>query len=385
MRKRLAALLSLLFLACACMLISCTRQTHGVHEPGTQNHARLLSLIKTDGGTLALVKNPADTTRLLASYFFALTDTTPLPPHAKEVDAMLLKPSALKKLLVYSGVHASALEELGASQRIAAVGDAGYFTQAFIKDGLSSGKIVDAGTQAAPSIEKIMSTAPGAIILSQYDGLDASALERLGIPIIYMCESGEETPLGRAEWIKLMGLLANREAKADSIFTATADAYESLQLKAKGAKERPGVLTENMYQGVWSVPGAESYAARMIADAGGNYVFASRRGDRVLSLPFEAVLAEGRDADIWLMRFFDQDLTITSLRAQDERYMLFAPAKNTLKNLPAKGIWSCNTGRVPFYEETPFHPDRLLEDYIRIFHPGLLEGGDTKYFKKVTR
>ena len=39
--------------------------------------------------------------------------------------------------------------------------------------------------------------------------------------------------------------------------------------------------------------------------------------------------------------------------------------------------------KVDFYEDSPFHPDRLLKDLIKIFHPTLLEGYELKYFTKL--
>ena len=49
-----------------------------------------------------------------------------------------------------------------------------------------------------------------------------------------------------------------------------------------------------------------------------------------------------------------------------------------------RNIYGCNTNRVPFYEETPFHPDWLLKDLIKIFHPSLLDGYELRYYKKLS-
>lgn len=88
------------------------------------------------------------------------------------------------------------------------------------------------------------------------------------------------------------------------------------------------------------------------------------------------MLAKAADADIWLIKMFDQDLNLSTLEAMDSRYMLFNPAKSG-------GIWAVNTAKVPFYEETPFHPDLLLKDYIGIFHPDLIPGYTPRYFNRV--
>ena len=45
-------------------------------------------------------------------------------------------------------------------------------------------------------------------------------LETLGIPVLVERSSYESHPLGRMEWMKLYGLLMNRETEADAYFTA---------------------------------------------------------------------------------------------------------------------------------------------------------------------
>jgi len=349
-------------------------------ESGALSDARGLTITREGNCYVARVLDIADSSRTLAVYIFPDTDTTRNVPRMD--GGVVLTPSALSRLMVYSGVHASALKELGALDAVKIVGDANYFIISEIKQGLQDGSIADGGTQQAPVAEKIMQAKPGAIILSHYDGMDAAGLRRLGIPIIYMCESHENTPLGRAEWIKLLGLIARNNEAADSIFKAVKREYNSLLTKTRRVSHKPKVLTETMYQGVWNVAGGRSYAARMIADAGGQYVWADDDTEGSLSLPFESVLAKGGDADVWLIRSFGREVTHRYLREADARYMLFAPAK-ALKN-SNKGVWGCNTERTQFYEETPFHPDRLLRDYIAIFHPELLPGYTPRYFTKAT-
>ena len=47
-------------------------------------------------------------------------------------------------------------------------------------------------------------------------------------------------------------------------------------------------------------------------------------------------------------------------------------------------IYGCNTATSTFYEDTPFHPDLLLRDFITIAHPEL-GLGDPQYFIKVKK
>lgn len=368
----------ILALLISCVAFSCRHSApEAVDKQSDTLHAKYLNIQADSTYTLVRIVNPQDTTLLLGTFLFATHDSVTPPVNLS--DAVILYPRDLKNLMVYSSVHASALKELGALDAIKEVGDAQYFTIPEIKQGLAEGRVTDVGTQQEPVTERILQTRPGAILISYYNGLDLSALQRIGIPIIPLAESCEASPLGRAEWIKLMGLIAGNYAASDSIFRSTASNYANLQKLTADVEKRPTVLTETMYQGVWAISGGQSYAARMIADAGGDYLWKDDAHEGSIELPFESVLARGKDADIWLIRCFDTDLSTSYLKGLDERYMLFAPARNL------KGLWGANTSVVNFYEETPFHPDRLLKDYISIFHPRLLPDYAPRYFREAKR
>lgn len=278
--------------------------------------------------------------------------------------------------MLFTCVYSHALKELDAQNIIKVVGDAGYMNDEFINEGLKNGNIIDGGSLQEPIVEKIIAAGPDMIVVSHYDGMDTSKLEKIGIPIVYLRESAEQNPLGRAEWIKLIGLIAGKKEKADSIFDKVKEDYNSLVKTASAAGEKPTVMTETMYQGTWFVPGGKSYASQLIKDAGANYVWAEDNSEGSLQLSFETVLSKAQNADFWLIRIFGVDLTLDKLKEMDSRYMLFKPTKNN-------GVWSSNTQKVPFFDETPFHPELILKDYIKIFHPDLLPDEECQYFRQI--
>ena len=68
-----------------------------------------------------------------------------------------------------------------------------------------------------------------------------------------------------------------------------------------------------------------------------------------------------------------QDKTYSELERDYAPYARF-------KAFQDRKVYGCNTNHVPFYEESPFHPELLLKDLIKIFHPELLPDYDLKYF-----
>jgi iron complex transport system substrate-binding protein len=186
----------------------------------------------------------------------------------------------------------------------------------------------------------------------------------------------EATPLGRAEWVKFMGLLYGQYNKADSIYSAVTMAYDSLKNMAANVHERPTVISEMVTDGVWFMPGGGSYMARVFADAGANYVWADDNSTGSLQLDFATVYDRARDADFWLIKTFGRDLTLAQLESD---YALHA----RMKAFASGGVYSCNTGATSLFEDFPFHPEMLLKEYVKIFHGNLLPDYELKYYKSV--
>ena len=53
-----------------------------------------------------------------------------------------------------------------------------------------------------------------------------------------------------------------------------------------------------------------------------------------------------------------------------------------MRHTPDSGL-SVNGVCTAYYEETPFHPEWLLEDLIKIFHPDVAKAEGGRYFRKL--
>ena len=86
---------------------------------------------------------------------------------------------------------------------------------------------------------------------------------------------------------------------------------------------------------------------------------------------------KAKDADIWLIKYnMPEDKTYRDLKNDYAPYAGFRAFRE-------RRVYGCNTGRVPYYEETPFHPEWLLEDLIKIFHPDVAKAEGGRYFRKL--
>lgn len=333
--------------------------------------SELLTLVDCGDYTVVDIKNPWDTTRLLRRYIL-LPDTIDMPD---QLPAGTLVRTPLKNSLVYSGVHAGAISELGRIDGVKGVTDASYFTVPEIKEGLRSGYVTDAGSSMSPNIEVVAAMNPDAILASPYQNSSYGPVESLGIPIIECADYMEPTPLGRAEWIRLLGALYGRSVQADSIFREVVESYSALASKAKAATTHPKVVTERLMNGVWFVPGGRSYMSRLITDAGGVNPWADAPDAGSLQLDFPSVFDKAHDADIWLIRNYGPGLTLAELKSS---YALNA----RMQAFERGEVYVADTSASTLFDDYPFHPEKLLREYILLFLGPDYAGADTTHYYK---
>ena len=263
----------------------------------------------------------------------------------------------------------------GHADHIAGICDLQYIKLEKVRKACLEGRVADCGNGMNPNIERIIDLHPDALLISPFENSGGyGRVEKLGIPIIECADYMESSPLGRAEWMRFYGLLTGTASQADSLFNQVEQTYLSLSRLAQNEPDRPTVLGELKNGAAWYVPGGQSTTGQLFEDAGSHYVFASLKQSGSVPLSFETVFNKGEHADFWFIKYNQAiDKTYGELRRDYAPYSHFDAFKN-------RRIFGCNTNRVPFYEETPYHPERILKDLIKILHPKLLEGYSTQYF-----
>lgn len=372
-------LLFYIFLCVLCCTCSPRQRTNGLQTDGdtlTLKYTQYLNIIKYDQYTLAILRNPWDTTKVLHTYILIPKDS-PQPSSLPQGTVVRIP---LERSLVYSSVHCSLLDELQAASRIKGVCDLSYINLPFIQEGYRNGQIMDAGNSMSPDIEKIIDMHPDAILLSPYENSNGyGRIEKLNIPIIECADYMETSPLGRAEWMRFFGLLYGCETQADSLFAKVEKDYSDIKQKASLMSRHPSVFSELKIGGTWYVAGGNSTTSKFFADAGARYIFESLPQSGSVALSSETVFDKAQHADFWFIKYNQEaDKTYTSLQKEDALYAQFHAFK-------AQHIYGCNTRYIPFYEESPFHPEYLLKDFVSIFHPQLLPDYKPRYFHPLSK
>ena len=334
-----------------------------------------LSLIDYEDCIVAQLRNPWDTAKILHTYVL-VDKNQPLP---QELPQGTLVRTPLSKAVIYSSVHCSLLKDFGALNSIGGVCDLKYIKLPEIEEGCRNGTIADVGDGMNPNIEKIIDLHPDAILLSPFENSGGyGRVEKLNVPIIECADYMETSSLGRAEWMRFYGLLFGKKAEADAMFASVERSYKDLQELVKPISFAPSVMCDLKTSSTWYTPGGNSTIAKLYSDAGANYIFREDTHSGSLPYPFEVIFEKGQQTDFWLIRY-NQPIDKTYKELEKE----FAPYAG-FRAFKERNIYGCNTNRVPFYEETPFHPDWLLKDLIKIFHPSLLEGYELRYYKKLS-
>lgn len=265
--------------------------------------------------------------------------------HGRAKETVLRVP--LERVVALSSAQVGFLLRLGLMDRIVAVGEGKYVADSALYARVQRGEVAEVGNGTSISLEKILAVRPDLVMDFATGGSqdDYERINSLGIPLMLTSEWQEEHPLAKIEWIKLFGKLFGVEARADSIYEQSKNAY--LQVAnggvaggnpARGGSEQqrvsegetspnkseveitspsarndtlssfvsrlsskycPRVIAGMNYGGVWYAPGGNSFTAHLIRDAGGCYLWASDTS-RELMFTLEEIMLVADSADVWV-------------------------------------------------------------------------------------
>jgi len=321
----------------------------------------------------------------LAAFVYSIT--LPLDSRAITIPVHDPPPMAIPacpaRIAVLSTTHLPFIQALGLTDKLVAIDNGKRVYDAEIRARVLAGKVAEVGNaDGSINFEKLIAVKPDLVILSgtgspEMD--DNPKLRELKLVTLVDVEWKENHPLGRAEWIKVFGLLCGKKARADSVFAAIETRYNSLKQKASHSRTKPTVFTGRAWKGTWFAPGGRSFAANFLTDAGSRYVWANDSSVGSVPLKFEAVFLQAAAADYWVN--LDEFATQAQLLAEDARYAQFeAFRKQQLYNHNHRVN---EYGGNDYWEQGILEPEEVLADLIQIFHPELLSGRTMRYYQKL--
>jgi len=288
----------------------------------------------------------------------------------------------VKEIVVTSTTHIPMLELLNEETSIIGFPHATYISSEKTRALINEGKIKEIGKESSLNTEILLDLQPELVVGYSITSANKSleTIKKAGIPVIYNGDWLEETPLGRAEWLKFFGILYDKEKQADSIFNSIENDYLKAKSIALKATKKPTILSGAiMSKDIWNLPAGESFVAQFLKDANLNYLWRSSKGKGSLSLSFESVFEKGKDADFWIAPGYFSSKQ--QLLQSNKIYAEFEAFKNDKIYTPT--LKKGKTGGVLYYELAPTRPDLVLKDIIKITHPNLLPNYELTFFEKM--
>lgn len=340
-------------------------------------YAKGLSIFKYNGFSIVKVTNPWP--KATKEYTYILQEKNGIIPDSLKQFTTI--PVPVQSIVVTSTTHIPSLEMLGVENTLIGFPQLDYISSEKVRRHIDDGEVKELGLNQDLNTEVIIDINPSVIIGYGLDNNNPALdnLQKSGLKVMLNGDWNEETPLGKAEWIKLFGALYNLDEKADAIFSKIASEYQKTAELAKQAKTKPTVLVGAMYNDQWFVPKGDSWGCYFIKEAQADYLWAAVKGTGGLSLSFEAVLEKAQFADFWIgPGQFD---SLKQMMDSNIHYNQFSAFQN--KQVYSYSIKKGKKGGLVYFELAPNRPDLVLKDIVKIVHPELLPDYQLFFFEKL--
>lgn len=363
----------ILLICCFCACSNYHKDTNQqtiLYQTDSLQFAQHFSIQHANNHTLLTIHNPWHPAEILGKYYLVNHDSIPTPSDG----CKLIVP--LQTICIQSAPHIGYIDALQQTNTVIGACSPQLFYSPNITQQYNNGTLTPLGDAYQMQLETITQLAPQVIFTTAYPQADKQTerLQTLDIPVIPTVEWTEPNLLARAEWIKVWGILFNQAARADSIFTATVQAYHHWQHIAQQAKQQPSIMSGLPYKDTWYMPGGNSFMGQLFKDANTTYHYQHTPEQGSLPLSFETVWYHFHNASIWVG--IDADNT-QQLLQMDNRLHKFKAVKNNQLFHYRKRITP--QGGNDFWESAVVYPDKLLHDLLIVTHPELVPN-DTTYY-----
>ena len=233
-------------------------------------------------------------------------------------------------------------DALGALDRICASGierDDWYIDAA--RAAMDKGDIMFGGKYRAPDYELLVSSGVRLAIESSMINHTPEVREKLldlGIPVLTELSSYEREPLGRAEWIRLYGMLCGLDSRAREVFDKQVAQARSFDASPTNKTVAFFYLNAN---GAAVVRRPGDYVTSMIEEAGGRSVFEgleeAATGSSSTTMEMEQFYAAAKDADVIIYNA-TIDEPLASLEELVQKNALLAD----FKAVQTGDVWLCD-------------------------------------------
>jgi len=340
-------------------------------------YAKGLELYPHKGYTLMKVTKPwPDAT---SGFTYVLKQKNGIIPDSLKHLPIITVP--IQSIVVTSTTHIPALEMLGVENTLIGFPSNNFISSTKTRKRIEAGKIREVGVNESLNTEVLIDMKPDAIITFGINNNNSTIdnLKKSGLNVLINGDWTEQSPLGKAEWIKFFGALYDLDTTANSLFNSIESNYNIALTLTKNTTSKPTILSGAMYQDQWFVPQGESWASIFLKDAKATYLWKDSKGFGSLNLPFEKVFEKGQNAEFWIAP--GDFSSLKQMRDSNIHYAEFVSFKN--KKVYSYAVNKGPKGGIVYFELASARPDLVLKDLIKIIHPELLPRYSPFFFKKL--
>ena len=370
------ALLNLLF------LIGCKTNNENANNKilavaNSVKYAKGLELYHYQGFTVMKVTKPWPEATIGFTYILKEKDGI-VPDSLKQFPVISIP---IQSIVVTSTTHIPALEMLDVQNTLIGFPSTNFISSTKTRKRIDAGEVREVGVNESLNTEILIDMKPDAIVTFGINNNNSTIdnLKKSGLNVLINGDWTEQSPLGKAEWIKFFGALYDLNTKANTLFNSIESNYNSALALAKKTTVKPTVLSGAMYQDQWYVPQGESWASLFLKDAKANYLWKDSKGFGSLNLPFEKVFEKGQNAEFWIAP--GDFSSLKQMSDSNTHYAEFASFKN--KKVYSYAVNKGPKGGIVYFELASTRPDLVLKDLIKIIHPELLPKYSPFFFKKL--
>ena len=293
----------------------------------------------------------------------------PAPALAGELAGAQMATVPISSLYSASPTHLSMLVDLRRLDVLTGVSQMKQLIGEEILERVKSGQVREFAPLSVIDAELVVSQRPGLFMTGGTVSAPLAVIRSAVIPVVRNNDWLEPTALGRAEWLKFVALFLNEERPAQRLYGEVKTRYKNLSARATAVTDdaKPVVMTGRGTRGDFVIAGGRSYIAALIRDAGGRYVWADDAAQGSVTIDLETQLRRAANADIWINGGGWQNLG--TIVKDEPRYSEF-------KAYRAKQVWVYErrvtaAGGNDYWSRSVSHPDVVLADLVKIFHPSL--------------
>ncbi len=344
------------------------------------SYAKRLTIEMLNGYSQVSVLNPWQGARNIAQKWYLIPEGEIIPSFIDTSDVINVP---VRKIICMSTTHLSMISALDKESTVVGFSGTRFIYAMDLIQNVNKGDIREIGYDDNLNKEMILKLDPDLIMVygigSESAGYIAK-LKEMGVKVVYNADYLETDPLGKAEWIKLLGALYSREAMADSIFRTIENEYNKLKsFISVNITEKPSVLLGLPFKDTWYISPGNSYISALIDDAGGEYLWQNTESSVSMPTGLENVFIKALDADYWLNSGSANSLEeIMSIDPRLAHLRCFKSG-NVFNNIKRTNAGGGND----YWEGGCLEPQIILRDIASILHPGLLPSVELYYYKKL--